>query len=299
MARNVQKLARNVQCYSLGHVAPCRDLAEVIGGMDMMKLAGNTLALLATAAMAVAPVAAAANTPGSVRDLVGARGSSGEDQLEYRGFHRISGHTEYDSKINYWWNGNTKECIKVVTYDGNFRSIDKTTNADCNQKGGDGDKAAAVAVGAAALLGIVALASKSHHRDGRDYDERSTAEFERGHRDGLYGQAYHNYNRSDAYSNGYDSGVRERSHQTSYRGGYNYGGGYSNYVEFHDLQGQDRKYAISQLQSRGFVMRDNKITGDVRYMTFWREASRQCLVTNSSGGTIYSIESVSPRTCRD
>lgn len=266
----------------------------------MMKMAGNTLALLATAAMAAAPVAAVAKTPGSVKDLVGARASSGDDQLTYRGFSRISGHGDYDSKINYWWNGNTKECIKVVTYDGNFQTIDETTNADCNQKGSSsGDKAAAAAIGAAAILGVIALASKSHHRDGQDYDDRGMSEFERGHRDGLYGQAYHNYNRTDAYSNGYNSGVRERSHETSYRSGYNYSGGYSGYAEFNDLQGQDRKYVISQLQNRGFVMRDNKIAGDTRYMTFWREASRQCIVTNSRDGTVYSIESVSHRTCRD
>jgi hypothetical protein len=265
-----------------------------------MRKHGKALcAAIAGAAMVAAPVAALAKTPPSVRDLVGARGSSGEEQLEFRGFSRISGHTSYDSKINYWWNGNTKECVKVVTYDGNFQSVDQTTNADCNQRGGDGDKAAAIAIGAAAILGIAALASKSHHRDGVDYDERGTADFERGHRDGLYGMAYHNYTRSDAYSRGYDSGVRERSEQTSYRGGYTYGGGYSAYAEFNDLNGQDRKYAISQLESRGFVMRDNKIVGDTRYMTFWREASRQCVVTNSSGGRIYSIESVSARTCRD
>lgn len=265
----------------------------------MFKSAARFCAVMATAAMIVVPVAASAKAPGSIRDLVGARGAGGEEQLEYRGFHRISGHTEYDSKISYWWNGNTKECIKVVTYDGNFSAIDQTTNADCNQKGGSGDKTAAIAVGAAALLGIVALASKSHHRGDKDYDERGTAEFERGHRDGLYGQSYHNYDRSDSYSSGYDSGVRERAGQTSYRGGYNHGGGYSAYAEFNDLTGQDRKYVIGQLANRGFVMRDNKIAGDTRYMTFWREVSRQCLVTNSRGGTIYSIESVSDRTCRD
>jgi hypothetical protein len=264
-----------------------------------MKLAGKMCALLATAAMVTAPVAAVANTPGSVRDLVGAKGSSGEQQLEYRGFHLISGHTEYDSKIAYWWNGNTKECIKVVTNDGVYETIDKTSNADCNQKGGSGDKTAAIAVGAAALLGIAALASKSHHREGRDYDERGMSDFERGHRDGLYGQAYHNYSRSDAYSSGYNSGVRERAGQTSYRGGYNQGGGYSAYAEFHDLQGQERNYATGQLASRGFMQLDNKKTDQGRYMTYWRAASRQCLVINSRNGYIYSIESVSARTCRD
>ena len=265
----------------------------------MMKQFKTLGASVALAAMVMAPVGAAAEAPGSVRDLVGARAAGGEDQLEFRGFHRISGHVEDDSKINYWWNGNTKECVKVVTYNGNFQSLNKTTNADCNQKGGNGDKAAAVAVGAVALLGIAALASKSHHRGDRDYDERGTADFERGHRDGLYNQPYHNYSRSDAYSNGYDSGVRERANQTSYRGGYNYGGGYSAYVDFNDLRGQERNYATGQLASRGFLQLDNKKTDTGRYMTYWRSQSRQCLILNSQNGYVVSIESVSPRTCRD
>lgn len=265
----------------------------------MMRQAKALGATVLSAAMILSPLTAAAQAPGSVRDLAGSRASGGEEQLEFRGFHRISGHVEDDSKINYWWNGNTKECIKVVTYNGNFQSLNKTTNADCNQKGGNGDKTAAIAVGAVALLGIAALASKSHHRGDRDYDERGTADFERGHRDGLYNQPYHNYSRSDAYSNGYDSGVRERASQTSYRGGNSYSGGYSAYIEFNDLQGQARNYATGQLSSRGFIQLDNKKTDTGRYMTYWRAASRQCLILNSQNGYVVSLESVSPRTCRD
>jgi hypothetical protein len=265
----------------------------------MMSKARILCAAMLSTALTVAPMAGQAQTPGSVRDLVGSRAAGGEEQLGFRGFSRISGHTDDDSKINYWWNGNTKECVKVVTYDGNFQSIKTTTNADCNQKGGNGDKTAAIAVGAVALLGIAALASKSHHRGDNDYDERGTADFERGHRDGLYNQAYHNYSRSDAYSNGYNSGVRERAHETSYRGGNSYGGGYSEYVDFNDLQGQARNYATGQLSSRGFTQLDSKKTDEGRYMTYWRAASRQCLVLNSRNGYVISLESVSPRTCRD
>jgi hypothetical protein len=265
----------------------------------MIPKATAICASVLSASLIFTPLAAHAQAPGSVRDLVGARAAGGEEQLEFRGFHNISGHVEDDSKIAYWWNGNTKECVKVVTYNGRYQSINKTTNADCNKKGGGGDKTAAIAVGAAALLGIAALASKSHHRGDKDYDERGTADFERGHRDGLYNQPYHNYSRSDAYSNGYNSGVRERANETSYRGGNSHGGGYSDYVEFNDLQGQARNYATGQLASRGFAQLDNKKTDEGRYMTYWRAASRQCLVLNSRNGFVVSLESVSPRTCRD
>jgi hypothetical protein len=258
----------------------------------------RTASLLAAAAMVMPGVPAMAQTPGSVRDLVGAKAAGGESTLEDRGFHYITGSTKNSRKFNYWWNGNTKECVKVVTYDGRFETITKTTNADCNQKGGSGDKTAAIAIGAAAILGIAALASKSHHRDDKYQDERSTAEFERGYRDGLYNHAYHNYGRSDAYSHGFEEGVRERSQESSYRPGSHAGfGGYSGYVNVNDLEGRPRDGAIREITSRGFAMRDNKKTDDGRYITFWRSQSNQCVLLHSQNGFVVSMESVSARTC--
>lgn len=253
--------------------------------------------LLVSASLIVQTVPAHANTPGSVRDLVGARAAGGESTIEERGFTLINGSTHNGKKVNYWWNANTKECVRVTTADGRFESIVQTSNSDCNQKGSSGDKTAAIAVGAAALLGIAALASKSHHREGGNYDERGTAEFERGYRDGLYNQSYHNYTRSDPYSRGYEQGVSERGHQTSYRSGNHHGGGYSDYSPVNDLVGQSRDSGIRMLQSRGFAMRDNKQTEDGRYMTFWRANSRQCLVVQSQNKVIISAEDVSESTC--
>ena len=255
--------------------------------------------LLVSSAMMIQTVPAHANTPGSVRDLVGARAAGGESTIEERGFTRIDGSTRNGKKINYWWNPNTKECVRVTTADGSFESIVQTSNSDCNQRGSSGDRTAAIAVGAAALLGIAALASKSHHRDEGNYDERGTAEFERGYRDGLYNQTYHNYNRADGYSRGYQQGVSERSHQTSYRSGNYNGGGYSDYSPVNDLVGKPRDSGIRMLESRGFTMRDNKQTEDGRYMILWRANSRQCLVVQSQNRVIISAEAVSESTCSD
>jgi hypothetical protein len=263
----------------------------------MKKFSRIVTGAIASTTMLVSAIPAVAATPGSVRDLVGARAAGGESTLEGRGFTLIHGSTDYDRKINYWWNGATKECVKVATYDGKFESIAQTTNADCNQKGSSGDKTAAIAIGAAALLGVAALASKSHHREDRYNDDRGTAEFERGYRDGLYNQSYHNYDRTDGYSHGYEQGVRERGHQTSYRSQNYYGGGYSSFSRVNDLEGRSRDSATSELSSRGFVMRDSKRVEDGRYMTFWREQSRQCVIVHTQGGYVVSTESVSARTC--
>lgn len=264
----------------------------------MRTTATRMTGLLAASAMMVQAVPAMANTPGSVRDLVGTKAAGGENQLEDRGYHYVTGSTKNNRKFNYYWSGRSKECLRVVTYDGRFETITTTSASDCNQKGGSGDKTAAIAIGAAAILGIAALASKSHHRDDKYQDERSTAEFERGYRDGLYNHAYHNYSRTDAYSHGFEEGVRERGHESSYRPG-NHGshGGYAGYVNVNDVYGRERQSAISELIQRGFNVRDNKKTDDGRYITMWRAESNQCVILHSQNGSVVSVESVSARTC--
>lgn len=265
----------------------------------MMKIGKLAVTMMASAAMIAQSTVVFAAAPGSVRDLIGARAAGGESTLETRGFTLTHGMARDGGKINYWWNPNTKECVKVDTYDGKFDSIDQVSNADCNQKGNSGDKAAAVAVGAAALLGIAALASKSHHRGDKYSDQQSTADYERGYRDGLYNQSYHNYSRSNAYSDGYSVGVEQRGHETSYRDNNYYGGGYSANVYVGDLNGQTRDYASGQLLSRGFMMRDDKRTDDGRYRTYWNASSKQCLVMVSRNGYVTSLDHVSKNTCRD
>lgn len=267
-----------------------------------MKYFGKlSVTMMASAALIAQSTVAFAETPGSVRDLVGARAAGGESTLEDRGFTLHHGTTKNDSKIGYWWNPNTKECVRVTTYDGKFESINKVSGSDCGQRSNKNDAGVAVAVGAAAILGAIALSHKSdHHNDRNHYnDSQREAEYERGYRDGLYNHAYHNYGRSDAYSDGFSAGVEQRGHETSYRNNNHYSGGYAANVYVGDLNGQTRDYATSQLMSRGFMMRDDKRTDDGRYRTFWNGSSKQCLVMVSRNGYVSSLDHVSKSTCRD
>lgn len=236
--------------------------------------------------------------PGSVRDLVGVKASAGESSLEERGFTYITGGTRDDRKFNYWWNRNTKECVRVTTFDGRYEKISVVPKSDCNQKGGN-DAAAVAAVGAVALIGALALSHKSHdHEDYSHYgDANSEAQYERGYRDGLYSHNYHNYDRSQAYTSGYENGVRSRASETSYRKDNHHGGGYSAHVSLRDLEGQDRSYVKGQLASRGFQLRDDKKTEEGRYSTYWRAASRQCVIVTAHNGYVTSIEHTGAGTC--
>jgi len=164
-----------------------------------------------------------------LRDVVGARGRDGEPTLEQRGYTHIDTAKSSNAAYSYWWNTAKRSCVRVTTRDGKYASIINADESDCGQtrKESGMSDGAKVAIGAAALLGIAALAHKSHHRDeGRNYDEQQTASFERGYRDGLYNNSFHNYEDSRDYSAGYDKGTEERRQQSSYRwgnGNVNYG----------------------------------------------------------------------------
>ena len=121
----------------------------------------KSIAALAAASMLVTPVLAK-QAPG-LQDLVGARGSSGEAQLEMRGYTHIETHNDGDRKHSYWWNRDSKQCAHVVTWGGKYQSVETASRSDCNQGGGGGDNA-----GAAVAL-IAALASKKYHKD-KEYD---------------------------------------------------------------------------------------------------------------------------------
>jgi hypothetical protein len=243
-----------------------------------------------------------AQTPSDLSDLVNARGRDAESQMEDRGYVMQNSSKSDDAIYTYWWNSRDKRCVRVRTYDGRYDQIKTVGNSDCGQRDSGGSSAgtaAAVAVGAAALLGLVALASKSRHRDDRDLDEAQTAQFERGYRDGLHNQPFHNYDNSNEYSNGYTKGVDQRRQETSYRGDYGTRGGNRSYVNFSDLSNRETTYTWGQLEQRGFTLaNDRRLSGGEFQALYWNAGTRQCVETLSRGNYISYVGEASAGACR-
>ncbi|SLJ99227.1 hypothetical protein SAMN06295987_10360 [Novosphingobium mathurense] len=130
----------------------------------------GTAFLAGTVLIAVAMTPGAqAKTPSDVSDVVGARSSSGEGLLQDRGYENISTKSGTDRKWTYWWNKSKSQCITVTTFDGRYEAIDKASNKDCGKSGGGNGTAVAV-VGAAALIGALAITtSKKKDKDRDDY----------------------------------------------------------------------------------------------------------------------------------
>lgn len=89
-------------------------------------------AWFAIAVTAVTSLPAAAQvTPSDVRDLVGARGSSGESELASRGYVNTGGRSGDDRKWTYWWNEQRGVCLSVATKDGRYDTIVSSPATDC------------------------------------------------------------------------------------------------------------------------------------------------------------------------
>lgn len=192
----------------------------------------RAIACLLAGALSLPSATAWAGPADDLRDLVDAKGAGGEAELERRGYTHIDTHKSTNSAYGYWWSNAKSSCIRVTTRDGRYQALSDVDPSDCGQtkKESGMSDGAKVAVGAAALLGIAALAHKSHQRDDRNYNEQQTADFERGYRDGLYNNSFNSRGGSGEYNDGYNKGVDERRQQSGYRygqGSDNYGSGWT------------------------------------------------------------------------
>lgn len=256
---------------------------------DSMKSRSFKFLIAAAASTALVATPVLAEKADRLLDLNGARGSSAESELQQRGFEHVSTHKSNSGYINsYWWNERDDNCVVVEVYDGRVMTINDATDQDCGHHKGNA-AAAAGAVAGAAILGAL-LSHKSHHREGKQYDETKTAEFDRGYKDGLYGASYHNYNRDDAYAHGYEKGVDEREANLSH---HHHRGGYAQAAQWQDLIGSRAAGGMSELESRGFKQVDNFSGGNnARYSIQYRAASRQCLQVIVADGRLENITDI-------
>ncbi len=95
-----------------------------------------------------------------LQDLVGARGSSGESQLQSRGYTFVSGSKGGGSSYTNWRKGS--HCVTVRTADGRYKSIVDAPMADCESGGHQGGgHAGGSDAGAAGLQDLVGARGSS------------------------------------------------------------------------------------------------------------------------------------------
>ena len=96
-------------------------------------------ALLATGALLAAPAAMAA-PPSDLADLVGARGSSGEQEMQNRGYTNVT----MRRGTQYWWNAGRGSCVGIRVANGRYASVDAVSASRCGQQTAAGGQKAEV-----------------------------------------------------------------------------------------------------------------------------------------------------------
>jgi hypothetical protein len=86
----------------------------------------------ALAAVLLLAQAAHAQDPASgLQDLVGAKGSSGEQALQQRGYTFVKGEKSGSDSYTYWRQRQSGQCISVRTAEGRYQSLVTTPSFDC------------------------------------------------------------------------------------------------------------------------------------------------------------------------
>lgn len=117
-----------------------------------------------------------AATPSELSDLVGAKASGGETQLEQRGYTFIKTEKGEDRSWSNWYKASNKTCVTVVTYNGRYDSITDSPVFDCNNGQTTAKKeshTAEIAAAAVALGAIAAVAVHEHNKD-KKHDQSSS-----------------------------------------------------------------------------------------------------------------------------
>lgn len=265
------------------------------------RLLGNRrVALLAGCALALVAGSVVADIPGNLADLQYQSTEWGSEQLRFRGYTRTSSDWHDGKTYEYWWQASSNTCVQARSSDGKYEALQTTAGTDCGQyhkqAAGNSD-AAAAAIGAAAIIGVAVLAHQSHERDDKHHGQKSVAEFDRGYRDGMYHQPYHNYQNTTAYSDGYSSGSREREEQTRYRPHYGGYSGYRSYVSLDDLVGARASSADSDMRARGFSDTGGYKQGSKSFVTWYNRNTRQCVNVVTQEGRIKRINSLDEGSC--
>ncbi|WP_369025832.1 hypothetical protein [Qipengyuania sp. RANM35] len=248
------------------------------------------IAFSACTALAATPVLA--EKAAQLTYINGNYAKEAEGMLRDRGFSHVSTNKNSMGYIySYWWDGSDKNCVVVETYNGQVMTINDASDQDCGHHKGGGDAAAAVGVVAgAAILGALLSHKSNHHENKQHYtDYAQEQQYERGYNDGLHNVAYHNYDRSDSYSSGYQAGVQQRQANTSYHHGK---GGYHPVAQYADLQGARAAGGMDEMSRRGFVQVDNFTSGNTRYSIQYKRDTNQCVQVTIADGHFYDLRDI-------
>jgi hypothetical protein len=90
-----------------------------------------TAILLAACGTTSAPQGQSPSYQAGVSDLVGARGSSFDDEIRRRGFIDKRGYQASGRAVSIWYNPSTRQCVEAVVAEGRVQAINPVAEGNC------------------------------------------------------------------------------------------------------------------------------------------------------------------------
>ena len=252
----------------------------------------------------------AQDTPGDLRDLIGARGSSGESELQNRGYSFVKTEGGGDRRYSYWWNNSRRACVTVVTYQGRFSSITSSPSFDCgrndNSSNNNNDGRQGVTVyseknyrGTSQSFGVGRFLYAGNQLGALKNDDASSVVVERGFRVRLCeneGSSGAGEGRCEEYGEGrynlrYNDKASYIEVNRAGRGGFG-GAGNRAPVDVSDLVGVRASSGEQEMRSRGFRNVAGFDSGNTKYTIWWRSRSRQCIQVATADGRYDSVTDI-------
>lgn len=92
-------------------------------------------AALLAAALGLPAAVLAQKPPADLSDLVGVRGSSGETQMQARGYRQVRATLVREQSWTFWWSDVQRQCVAISTDDGRYAAINLIPEQNCKPGG--------------------------------------------------------------------------------------------------------------------------------------------------------------------
>lgn len=233
--------------------------------------------------------------------VVGSETNAAKSIMKYGGYEQVHEQDGSDRRWISWWNSNSEDCVVATEKNGRYIDAIGTVQAECKQYvKSSGVSGVALAAGAAALIGGIALYQHNKHKQQDEQKQRKDEQYQRGYTDGRNHDGRHNIDHSDDYNSGYEAGLaeyrEERTRGHDDQSGF-HGRRHRDFIDVADLIGARASSGENQLIERGFYNVDGRKGWHNSYTSWWNEEARECVQVVTHDGRYRDVRVVTPRDC--
>lgn len=227
--------------------------------------------------------------PGGFHDMMGMRAAYLDSEMQKRGFRNVGGLQGGGAARTTWWNGQRRQCVSVVTRNGQVDEVHSIATSSC--RGGEQD----VGGGHASLNDLVGMRAAYLDSEMSGHGYRNVGGSQGG---GAARTTWWNAQQRHCVMavtrNGRVDEIQSVSTSSCRDAGASSGGQGS----LSDLRGMQARNLDSEMQSRGYVWKGGYQDAGAAHAMWYNPRSRHCVNVVTRNGRVDNIESIYEGNCQ-